>query len=50
MLDEQEFEWHAVIEEREASFKSPEGSLGETLNVSASPTQIVATILRRGFP
>lgn len=47
-IDEREFEQRTVIEEREALAGSSE--LGETLDVSAPPSDLVATILSRLAP
>jgi shikimate kinase len=46
-LDEQEFERRTVAEEREALFKRAGGNLGEPFDVSASPANLVATLLLR---
>ncbi len=46
-LDEEEFERRTVAEEREALFNSPEGSLGEVFDVSASPADLVPSLLLR---
>jgi hypothetical protein len=44
-LDEQEFELRTVAEEREALFARGAGDLGEPFDVSASPENLVATLL-----
>jgi hypothetical protein len=44
-IDERAFEQRTVIEEREALVRSSE--LGEPLDVSATPSELVATILSR---
>ncbi|MDZ7267885.1 MAG: Gar/GrdA family gentamicin resistance ATP-binding protein [candidate division KSB1 bacterium] len=46
-LDEQEFERRTVEEERQVLFKRGSGSLGEPFDVSATPTDLVATLLLR---
>lgn len=46
-IDEQEFELRTVEEERDALSKYPAGDLGEPLDCSATPDELVATITRR---
>jgi hypothetical protein len=46
-FDEQEFERRTVMEEREALFKNRDGDLGEPFDVSATPEELVATMMRR---
>lgn len=47
VLDEQEFEQRTVREERETLFTTESGDLGEPFDVSASPEELVATLLFR---
>jgi hypothetical protein len=46
-LDEREFERQTLADERKALLESTEGNLGEPLDVSAPPEDLVAEILRR---
>jgi thymidylate kinase len=46
-IDEREFERRTVAEERETLLKELDGNLGEALDVSATPTDIVAAMLLR---
>lgn len=46
-LDEEEFELQTVAQERAALSKHQDGELGEPLDVSAPPDELVATITRR---
>lgn len=46
-LDEREFERRIVAEEREALFKNAAGDLGEPLDVSPPPGDLVAALLLR---
>jgi thymidylate kinase len=45
-VDEREFELRTVAEEREVLFKDYGGDLGEPFDVSASPSDLVATLMR----
>jgi shikimate kinase len=46
-IAERSFEQQTVAEEREALYERPAGHLGEPIDVSAPPAELVATILRR---
>lgn len=46
-LDEREFERKTLADERKALLESTEGSLGEPLDVSAPPEELVAELLHR---
>jgi adenylate kinase family enzyme len=45
-LDEQDFERRAVVEEREALSEGKCGDLGEPFDVSGTPMDLVATLMR----
>lgn len=46
-LDEREFDRQTVVEERDALFDSRDGGLGEPFDVSATPDELVATMMSR---
>lgn len=46
-LDQREFERRTVVEERDVLFNGRDGDLGEPFDVSATPDELVATMMRR---